>query len=83
MRGATSPPCGGHYVCADFLSGRLFAVPDPATKPGESAVSLGQWPLLPSTFGRDAAGELFVADFSRGILYGIRPADGGTVGVRE
>ncbi|GEM_PF-1628858 len=73
--GAAVPALRGHYVCADFLSGRLFAVPDPSRGEPVKALSLGQWPLLPSTFGRDAEGELYVADFAGGILYGLREGD--------
>jgi mono/diheme cytochrome c family protein len=73
--GDAVPALRGHYLCADFLSGRLFAVPDPASGDPIQAVSLGQWPLLPSTFGQDAAGEIYVADFAGGILYGLRGGD--------
>lgn len=73
--GDAVPALRGHYLCADFLSGRLFAVPDPASGDPIQAVSLGQWPLLPSTFGQDAAGEIYVADFAGGILYGLREGD--------
>jgi hypothetical protein len=33
--------------------------------------TLGRWPIAPSTFGRDPAGEVYVADFGRGVIYRI------------
>ena len=69
------PGLRGHYVCADFLSGRLFAIPEPTGPAPVKAVSLGQWPMLPSTLGRDGAGELYIADFAGGKLYGLRAAE--------
>jgi hypothetical protein len=31
--------------------------------------TLGKWPLMISTFGRDHDGELYVADFAGGAIY--------------
>lgn len=61
----------GQYVFGDFGSGRLFAItlPSDRGKPLAGAAELGRWPLRPSSFGRDAAGELYVADFLGGGLY--------------
>lgn len=67
-------PLQNLYVFGDYLSGRLWALKLPAD-PEEStkAVSLGEWPIHPSTFGRDPEGHLYVADHMRGILYRIVP----------
>lgn len=69
------PAIEQHYVFADFVSGRLWAIPLPA--PGETgmveAKALGQWPFLPSTFGQNAEGTLYVAGFGKGTLYKLSP----------
>jgi len=72
----TIPAIDRHYVFGDFVSGRLWAIPLPGT--GDvgmvQAKSLGRWPFLPSTFGRDGAGNLYVAGFGKGTLYKLTPA---------
>ncbi|MCK6550560.1 PQQ-dependent sugar dehydrogenase [Myxococcota bacterium] len=68
--GARAPALRGRYVAGDFLSGRLWALELPETASGRAKVhALGKFPLLPSTFGRDAAGDLYVADYPEGIVY--------------
>lgn len=64
-----------HYVFADFVSGRLWAIPLPAERGGSlmEAKALGQWPFLPSTFGQSADGTLYVAGFGEGTVYRIEP----------
>jgi glucose/arabinose dehydrogenase len=59
---------GQRYVFADFVSGRIWALDldDPS-----SVATLGRWPFLPSTFGRDGAGELYVASFGDGAIYAL------------
>jgi glucose/arabinose dehydrogenase len=63
----------GHYLFADFISGRFFALPLPASREvpqgGLPAIALGRWPVLPSAFGIDARGEVYVATFAHGIVY--------------
>ncbi|MFT7519851.1 MAG: glucose/arabinose dehydrogenase [Kiritimatiellia bacterium] len=71
--GQTFPKMQGQYVYADFVSGRLWSQ-RLSTKPGDVSMpptSLGRWPILPSTFGRDITGEVYVADFGRGKVYRI------------
>ena len=58
----------GLYVFADFVSGRFWALDLDA--PSDVA-SLGRWPFLPSTFGRNGQGELFVASFGDGAIYAL------------
>jgi len=62
-----------HYVFADFVSGRLWAIPLPDVRGGNmvDAKALGQWPFLPSTFGQSADGTLYVAGFGEGTVYQI------------
>jgi hypothetical protein len=41
----------------------------------QQPIELGKWPLMPSTFGRDAHGELYVANFATGNLYRFAPLE--------
>ena len=61
----------GKYVFGDFVSGRMWALalPDPDTQTLPSVYALGRWGMLISTFGRDGAGRLHVADFGTGTIY--------------
>jgi glucose/arabinose dehydrogenase len=76
------PALRGKYVFADFVVGRLWAIdlPDSAPAPGETraplakSYALGKWPIVPSTLARDAAGEIYVADFASGKIFRIDPA---------
>ena len=70
------PAIQNHYVFGDFVSGRLWAIPLPTDRNGPlvKAISLGQWPFLPSTFGQSHDGTLFVADFGKGSVYRLDPA---------
>lgn len=74
--GARLPALSGRYVFGDFVSGRLWAIalPDAAGGPLVEATSLGRFGILPSTFGRDASGELYVADFQSGRILRLDPA---------
>ncbi len=69
------PEIKDHYVFGDFVSGRIWAIPLPKDREGAlvDAKALGQWPFLPSTFGRNSDGTLFVADFGKGFVYRIDP----------
>ncbi|XDD48744.1 sorbosone dehydrogenase family protein [Leptospira sp. WS92.C1] len=65
----------GKYVFADFISGRIWALilPDTTEQSVKEIYSLGKWPILISTFGRDAAGKVYLADFGSGKIYRIDP----------
>jgi glucose/arabinose dehydrogenase len=65
------PALRGKYVFGDFLSGRLWAL-DVETR---EVHALGKVPILISTFGRDAAGRVYVADFAGGTIYRIDPEE--------
>jgi glucose/arabinose dehydrogenase len=69
----------GLYVFGDFGSGRLFALELPSDRKARVAqpIALGRWPFNPSTFGRDASGELYVASFAVGEIYKLVPAVAG------
>ncbi|HLU81961.1 MAG TPA: PQQ-dependent sugar dehydrogenase [Trueperaceae bacterium] len=65
-RGSAVPSLEGHYVFADFVSGRIW-----------TAAAASDWSIEPlletgfniATFGEDAAGELYVADYGGGVIY--------------
>ena len=72
--GARLPALKGRYLFGDFISGRIWAIPlpSPPARVGD-ALALGQWPVLISAFARDPAGEVYVADYGRGVVYRIEP----------
>ncbi|EMJ95644.1 PQQ-dependent sugar dehydrogenase [Leptospira alstonii] len=63
----------GKYVFADFVSGRIWALelPDQIGQPAKKVYSLGKWPVLISSFGKDAAGKIYLSDFGSGKIYRI------------
>jgi glucose/arabinose dehydrogenase len=74
--GAVIPALKGSYVFADFVTGKLWALDLPAAPGGPllAATALGDWEILPSTFGRDGNGELFVSDFGTGSVLQLVPS---------
>ena len=68
-RGAEAPALQGSYVFGDYVSGRIWR----GDREGD------EWQVTPlfnpgfnvSTFGEDAAGELYVADYRGGVIYRI------------
>ena len=61
-RGQSAPSLTGRYVFADFVSGRMWALTE--ASPGQWQVELLlETPLLISSFGEDANGELYVVDY--------------------
>ena len=67
----------GQYVFGDFVSGRIWAIPVKGQRAVETreVLALGKWPVLISSFGRDAAGELYLADFGAGRVLKLTPLD--------
>ena len=65
----------GKYIFGDFVSGRIWALelPERTEEHVKEVYALGKWPVLISTFGRNADGEIFVADFGTGKIYRIDP----------
>ena len=61
---AALPRLAGHYVYGDFGSGHIWAVP--AAGP-YTPVQIAQGNAI-SSFGEDAAGELYVADLATGQI---------------
>jgi glucose/arabinose dehydrogenase len=69
-RGTRSPRLNGTYVYADYCTGRIFgAVRDAAG--GLTSRRLVDSGFNVSTFGEDAAGEIYVANYRNGALFRI------------
>lgn len=69
-RGTRSPRLIGTYIYGDFCSGTIWG----ATRQGNGSVTsrtLYDASFNISTFGEDAAGEIYVGDYSSGTLYRI------------
>lgn len=68
--GRKAPELRGKYVFGDFVSGRMWALDLPRDAQGKAKVyALGRRSMLISTFGRDANGDIYVADYGRGVVY--------------
>lgn len=71
--GRELPRLSGRYVFGDFTTGRVWSIELPAAHAGQpplaSAVAHGRFGVLISSFGQDAAGELYLADFGNGGVY--------------
>lgn len=67
----------GSYVFADYVSGRLWAIPTPtkagAATPAGEVKALGRFGVLPATFGRGKDGELYVGALDAGAVYKVVP----------
>jgi glucose/arabinose dehydrogenase len=76
-RGSRNPALAGHYVCADYVSGRLF---DFAASTSSTStlrmVSSGLSNVSPSAFGQDLNGELYLVDYSGGGFYQLAVTGG-------
>ncbi|HEX8170152.1 MAG TPA: PQQ-dependent sugar dehydrogenase [Thermoanaerobaculia bacterium] len=77
-RGFRSPRLTGHYIYGDYCSGTIFAATRNSTTGAVTTRVLLDTPFPISTFGEDLYGELFVADYSHGLLYRVvgPPASG-------
>lgn len=67
-RGTAIPDLQGHYVFADFVSGRIWALPA-SSGTGSSADELLDTELSIAAFAEDNDGELYVLDFAAGRIY--------------
>ncbi len=62
----------GKYVFADFMSGRIWAIPVPDNASEKvNSYTLGKWPVLISSFGRDADGNVYIVDMGKGKIFRI------------
>ncbi|HRQ10825.1 MAG TPA: PQQ-dependent sugar dehydrogenase, partial [Trueperaceae bacterium] len=69
-RGEAVPALVGRYVFADFTSGRVWSA---GPEDGWELKPLFETGFNVSTFGEDAAGELYVADYTSGLIYRVGP----------
>jgi glucose/arabinose dehydrogenase len=70
-RGIAFPDLVGRYIFADFVSGRLMHV-RADMQPTVTLISGYETGLNISSFGRDAAGELYVVDYGGGLYRVVR-----------
>jgi len=72
-RGGAIPALRGRYLFADYASGTIWSIP--AEAPGFHAPEpLLESGLFISSFGEDAAGELYVLDHGGGRVFRLVPA---------
>lgn len=55
------------WIFGDFVTGRLWGIDLDTAE----VTALGRWPVLPSSFGRDPSGEIYVADYGSGTIFRI------------
>jgi len=67
--GQRAPWLRGKYLCADYVSGRVWALELPGERgtPARGEM-LGRFPHAFSAFGRDENGELYALDFAGGLV---------------
>ncbi|MFO7544456.1 MAG: PQQ-dependent sugar dehydrogenase [Trueperaceae bacterium] len=70
-RGEDVPTLQGAYVFGDFVSGRVWLLREDGGAWTAEALFDDRFSL--STFGEDAEGELYLADYGRGIVFQVRP----------
>ena len=71
-RGEAVPALRDRFLVADFVTGRMWAVPVPDRDqpvPDADVLTLGTWDLHPVAFATDRDGEVLVLDFGRGRLF--------------
>src|SRR5205823_12678141 len=73
-RGASVPGLVGAYIFGDYCTGGVFALRRNPDVGWSSRLELGYQPIKISSFGEDAAGELYVVDSEGGTVFRI--ADG-------
>jgi glucose/arabinose dehydrogenase len=84
-RGTRNPRLIGQYIYGDYCSGRIWAGTRNANGTVTSRVIFDATFSI-STFGEDAAGEMYVAGHSNGVIYRIvdsRPLSGKRRAVRK
>jgi glucose/arabinose dehydrogenase len=67
-RGKLAPSLNGKYLVADFVTGIFFAL-TPTTGKVESKVLIQSSGIMPSAFGADQDGEVYVLDFGSGQIF--------------
>ena len=77
-RGSLAPDLAGKYLFADFGNGRIFMTNPDGSGGRQEITSLlepaGTLAISnPSSFGEDAAGELYIVDYADGEVYRVIP----------
>ena len=72
-RGPSVPALLGGYVFADFCSGEIWVIDANAATPASKVLLLDTGYTI-SSFGENAAGDLYVLDHDGGALYAVVPA---------
>ena len=70
-RGKSAPGLVGAYIFGDYCTGGVFALRGSAPQPWSQKLELAYSPIKISSFGEDAAGELYVADIQGGTIYRV------------
>lgn len=73
-RGNRWPALRGTYIYGDYGSGRIWGITPETGRYSNRLLLVSR--MAVSTFGRDEAGELYVADYRSGIIYRIDGMDG-------
>ena len=71
-RGSSIPALAGSYVFGDFGSGTIWRLTQDAGGAWQRVTLLSGGPAI-SSFGRDAAGELYVLDYVAGAILKVSP----------
>ncbi|HEU5076023.1 MAG TPA: PQQ-dependent sugar dehydrogenase [Polyangiaceae bacterium] len=72
-QGRQLPFLAGKYLCADYVSGNVWALDLPDGAADAAATLLGRFPHAITTFGRAQDGEVYAGDFASGELLKLSP----------
>jgi hypothetical protein len=70
-RGKAAPGLVGAYIFGDYCTGGVFALRGSGPQEWSTKVELAYNPIKISSFGEDAAGELYVVDIQGGTIYRV------------
>jgi hypothetical protein len=65
--GSSIPALHGKYIYGDYVSGRIWTLEMSGNKAGANTILLENAGLV-STFGQDAAGEVYFANYQNGKI---------------
>lgn len=70
-RGTQYPTLYGYYLFADYCTGQIWALIEVNSQ--WQVLTVNRAPGFVSTFGEDAAGELYITNYFGGTVYHIKP----------
>ena len=70
-RGSAMPALQGVYVFGDYLSGKVWGLREVLPGTWQRVLLLSSGKII-SAFGQDASGELYLLDYTNGIVYRLR-----------